>query len=128
MLTEMLNNRIAFKTFILEDETTQFSQVVLFPIDYSSPLLDLEELFNSKIPNFRNFTLRIYDFSLNQYVSLDEVTVSDYKLPMTFLLTCSSVVLFKYKKTDSETGSSMKETFSESDGKQHPSDTSSLKK
>ena len=33
MLTEMLNNRIAFKTFILEDESSQFSQVVLFPVD-----------------------------------------------------------------------------------------------
>jgi hypothetical protein len=71
MLTEILNNKIAVKSFILEDELTQFSQVVLSPIDYSSPFFDLEELFNSKIPNFKNFALRIYDFSLNQYVSLD---------------------------------------------------------
>lgn len=110
----MLNNRIAFKTFILEEEATQFSQVVLLPVDYSSAFLDLEELFHTKIPNFRNCTLRIYDFSMNQYVDLDEVTPSQYKLPMTFVLTCNSVVLFKYKKVDSETGSSMKETFSES--------------
>jgi hypothetical protein len=45
--------------------------------------------------------MRIYNFSLNQYVGLDEVTVSEYKLPMTFLLACSSVVLFKYKAMNS---------------------------
>ncbi len=67
----MLNNRMAFKTFILEDESTQFSQVVLFPVDYSCSFLDIEELVNSKIPNHRNCTLRIYDFSVNQYVTID---------------------------------------------------------
>jgi len=67
----MLNNKMAFKTFILEDEGTQFSQVVLFPIDYSSPFLDLENLFNTKIPHHRSCVLRIYDFTVNQYVPID---------------------------------------------------------
>jgi hypothetical protein len=124
----MLNNHIGFKTFILEDECTQYSQVVLYPIDYKSVYVDMEEMLSSKIAGLRSCRLRVYDFAVNQYVGLEEVAMGEYRLPMTFLLACSSVVLFKYKKMDSETGSSVKETLSESEGRQGVSDTSSLKK
>ena len=128
MPTELLNNTVVYKTFILEEEYTQFSQVVVFPVDITSQFLNMDDLFNNKIPDYRNCTLRLYDFSLNHYVALEQIAFSEYKVPMTFILASTSVVLVKYKKSHSEACSSVMETISESGEKHQMSETSSLKK